>query len=190
MTHKGTATLETERLILRTFTPDDAESMFQNIASDPDVVRFMLYDRCDTIEATRKHIDQWLRYFDEPGARELFAIVLKSTGEVIGTIDHAELDTEARSAEVGYQLGKSWWGKGYTTEALRAVLAYCFETVGLNRVWADYDTRNTASGRVMQKAGMRYEGTFRQCKARRGELIDKAQYAMLAEDYFNATKFA
>lgn len=111
MTHKGTVTLETERLILRAFTPDDAESMFQNIASEQDVVRFMLYDRCETIEATRKHIDQWLRYFNEPGARELFAIVLRSSCEVIGTIDYAELDTEARSAEVGYQLGKPLWAR-------------------------------------------------------------------------------
>lgn len=184
MTQKGTVTLETERLILRRFTIDDAEQMFRNWANDADVVRYMLYDRCDTIEATRKHIEQWLHYFDEPGARELFAILLKTTGEIIGTIDYAELDLEARSAEAGYQIGKQWWGAGYATEALRAVIAYCFEEVNLNRIWADYDTRNIASGRVMQKAGMLYEGTFRQCKVRRGEPISKSQYAILAEDYF------
>lgn len=90
---------------------------------------------------------------------ELFAIVLKSTGEVIGTIDYAETDSQTRSAEVGYQLGKAWWGCGYAAEALRELLKHCFETVKLNRVWADHDTSNPNSGKVMQKAGMIYEGT-------------------------------
>jgi RimJ/RimL family protein N-acetyltransferase len=178
--------LETERLLLRRFERSDAESMFRNWASDPDVVRFLPYDACLTLEDTKRRIDRWIGYFAEaaPGAWEPFAIVLKSSGDVIGTIDYAEYDRKARSAEVGYQIGKAWWGSGYATEALGAVLKHCFETVGMRRVWADHDTRNPASGRVMQKAGMIFEKTIFKSKEDGGEPVGRSQYAIRAEQYF------
>ena len=180
------AILETNRLILRPFDKSDAEAMFHNWASDPDNIRFMPYDACKSIEDAYKRIDEWMSYFEETAPNSaVYAIVLKIDGEVIGTIDFAETDREAKSAEVGYQLGKSWWGFGYTAEALQAVIKYCFETVGLNRLWASYDTRNPNSGKVLQKAGMIYEGTLRQNIVRRGELADSVRYAILAEDYFH-----
>ena len=181
--------LETERLILRPFDKSDAEAMFRNWASDPDVVRFMPYDVCNTLEDTLKRIDEWMPYFEKTAPNSaVFAIELKTGGEIIGTIDFAETDREAKAAEVGYQLGKSWWGCGYAAEALQAVIKYYFETVGLNRVWASYDPRNPNSGKVLCKAGMIYEGTLRQCKVRRGELADSVRYAILADDYFQTEK--
>ena len=178
--------LETERLVLRHFELGDVDALFRNLASDPEVVRFMSYSLCETVDATGKMIDEWFEYFDKvaPESWELFVVVLKSSGEVIGTIDFAEVDREARSAEVGYQFGKAWWGFGYATEALQALIVHCFETVGLNRIWADHDPHNIGSGKVMQKAGMLYEGTFRQCKVRHGELVSRVYNAILAEDYF------
>jgi RimJ/RimL family protein N-acetyltransferase len=164
----GIGKIETERLILRQFNITDAEAMFRNWANDPEAVRFMPYDVCATVEDTVNHIIQWMRYFEETAPNSaLFAIELKNNGEVIGTIDFTETDKEARSAEVGYQFGKAWWGQGYATEALRAIIQHCFETVKLNRLWASYDPRNPASGRVLEKAKMQYEGTLRQCKIRR-----------------------
>jgi ribosomal-protein-alanine N-acetyltransferase len=158
--------------------------MFRNWASDPEVVRFMPYDVCNSLEETQKRIIEWMRYFEETAPNyAVFAIILKDSGEVIGTIDFAETDREAHAAEVGYQLGKEWWGHGYAAEALRAVIQHCFETVKLNRLWASYDPRNPNSGRVLEKAGMVYEGTLRQCKIRRGELADSVRYAILAEDW-------
>ena len=192
MSDKHTTTLETDRLILRHFKPSDTEAMFRNWASDPDVVRFMAYALCETLADTHDRVEAWFRYFKEtvPGAWELFAIERKATGEVIGTIDYAELDKEARSAEVGYQLGKAWWGKGFAAEALQAVIKHCFETVKLNRIWAEFDIRNTNSGKVMEKAGMFYEGTARRhrVRAKSGELVSHSSYAILAEDYFGRTK--
>jgi len=177
--------LETERLLLRPFSISDGEAMFCNWASDPEAVRFMPYDVCTTIEETKNRINEWMDYFEKTAPNSaVFAVELKNSGEVIGTIDFAETDREARSAEVGYQLGKSWWGNGYASEALRAVIKYVFEVVGLNRLWASYDSRNPNSGKVMKKAGMLYEGTLRQCKVRRGELADSVRYAILAEDYY------
>jgi len=166
----------------------DADAMFHNWASDPEVVKFLPYDAHVSIEDSRNQMAEWIRDLDKvsSGSWEIFAIELKSTGETIGTIDFHETDREAKSAEVGYQLGRAWWGNGYMAEALRALFTYCFETVGFNRVWATYDSRNPGSGRVMQKAGMLYEGTLRQCKFRKGELVDRLYYAILAEDYFGA----
>ena len=98
---------------MRTFSISDAEAMFRNWASDPEVVRFMPYDVCNTIEETRNRINEWMGYFENTTPNSaVFAIELKDSNEVIGTIDFAETDKEARSAEVGYQLGKLWWGNG------------------------------------------------------------------------------
>jgi ribosomal-protein-alanine N-acetyltransferase len=187
MTHKGTITLETERLILRRFTKNDTDAMFRNWASDPEVTKYTFYSACNTLEETQKCIAEWMSYLDksESGA---YAIVLRKTGEVIGTIDYRVTNNEAKSAEVGYQIGKAWWGNGYTAEALRALMKHCFENIGLNRICADYDPRNPNSGRVVQKAGFVYEGTSRQCKIRGGKWVDRVHYAILAEDYFAKTQ--
>ena len=181
----STVKLETERLILRPFVRDDAESMFRNWATDPDVIRFYTNSGCETLEATRKWVEQWLQHFDklENNLWGVFAILLKTDGEVIGTIDYSETNHDARSAEVGYQIGKAWRGNGYAYEALNALIAHCFEEVGLNRIWAVHDPRNPSSGKVLVKVGMQYEGYSRQCKVRGGELVDRIHYAILKEDW-------
>ena len=178
--------LETERLILRRFELSDADVMHRNLTSDPDVVRFMSYNVCKSIEDTQKHIDQWMEYFSDLPSNSswcLFAIIHKSSGDLIGTVDFHENDREARTAEIGYQLGRAWWGNGYATEAVCALIDYCFETIGLNRLWADHNSLNIASGKVLLKAGMLHEGTARQCYVRKGRLVDKVSYAILKEDW-------
>ena len=176
MNHKGTVTFETERLILRRFTPDDADAVYRNWASDPAVTRFMPYEHASCVDEARNLICNW--------NDSVFALVLKSTGELIGFVEYDITDEEARSAELVYLLGKKWWHNGYVAEALTVLLKYIFEVVKLNRVWADYDPRNPNSGAVMKKCGLRYEGSARQCKVRDGELVDRYYYAILAEDYF------
>lgn len=191
MSGKDIAMLETERLLLRNFELSDVESMYRNWANDPDVVRFMCYEVCESLEATQKHVTEWLEFFNNLPADSswgLFAIILKSSSELIGTIDYHESDKEIRAAEIGYQLGKTWWGNGYATEALRILIKHCFETVGLNRLWADHNLLNIASGKVLLKARMLHEGTARQCYMRKGHIVDKVSYAILAEDYFKKTR--
>jgi len=183
--------IETERLVLRCFELSDIGAMYHNWASDPEVVRFMCYDVCESLDDTRRHVDQWLEYFNglpDGSSWYLFSIELKSSGELIGTIDFYENDREARAAEIGYQIGRAWWGNGYATEALRALIDYCFESVGLKRLWADHNSKNTASGKVLLKAGMLYEGTARQSYVRKGQLVDKVSYAVLKDDWL-AGKF-
>jgi len=178
--------IETERLVLRQFRKTDAEKMHRNWANDPDVVRFLCYDVCESVEATEKHIEQWMDYFHNLPPDflwHIFAIELKTSGELIGTIDFCESDKEAHAAEIGYQIGKAWWGSGYATEALRAVIDYCFENTDFNRLWADHNAMNTASGKVLLKAGMQHEGTARQIYVRKGKLADKVSYAILKADW-------
>ena len=177
--------LETERLILRHTDLFDAEAVFRSWANNPETYRFLAPYYCDGTDTAHNWIDETLRDFHEakPDSWELFALELKSSNEIIGIFELTDIDREVRAAGVGYHLGKKWWGNGYAAEALRALLKHCFENEGFNRVCANYDPRNPNSGKVMQKAGMVYEGTFRQCEIRRGELVDRVYYAMLKEDW-------
>jgi [ribosomal protein S5]-alanine N-acetyltransferase len=178
----GTMEIETSRLILRRFTPDDAEDMYANWAGDPEVTKFLMWDAHTDAAATHSLLEQWAQAYADPRTF-LWAIVLKETGKPIGSISLLNFNEQDRKAEVGYCIGRRWWGKGLMAEALRAVLTFAFDTVGLNRVEACHDTRNIASGRVMQKAGMEREGHFRQWKYRKGRFCDFEFYAILKEDF-------
>ena len=183
--------LETERLILRPFRRSDAKAMFSNWANDPHVFRYLATARvCNSIEEVHARLDSWFSYFKNTvtGSWGMYAIVLKSTNEVIGEIDFAELDVKNRSAEVGYQIGRAWWGKGYTPEALQRLIKYCFVEVGLKHIWGNYDSRNISSGKVMQKAGMKHEKTTERINENTGETITKVQYEITADDYFIENK--
>ena len=92
------------------------------------------------------------------------------------------IDREYKSAEVGYSLGRAYWNRGIMTEALRAVVAYGFDQLGLNRIEAQHETDNPASGRVMAHVGMRKEGTLRQRLVNKGKFVDVALYAILRDD--------
>ena len=177
--------LETERIILRTLTMDDAGEVFKNLSSDPNVTKFLPYTTLETKEATEDMVSTWLFALKDAKSddrNKILAITLKTTGELIGVIDLIETDAEAKSFETSYQIGKPWWGHGYAAEALEKVIDYAFETLGINRIWGVYDPRNANSGKVMEKAGMTYEGLHRQYKARGGKLVDRVYYGIIRED--------
>lgn len=112
-----------------------------------------------------------------------WAIIPKESHEPIGFID-TSVDNGIDAVKVDYGIGKAWWHRGYTSEALSAVIKSFFEEVGANRIFATHDPRNPNSGAVMRKCGMIYEGTLRQARHRKGEYSDRVQYAILADDYF------
>ena len=93
-----------------------------------------------------------------------------------------KLEEAIESAEIGYCLGRAFWGRGIMPEALRAVMDYLFDTVGLNRVWAGHDVNNPKSGRVMEKAGMKKEGILRASGVNNQGIRDVAIWAALRED--------
>lgn len=151
------------------------------ISRNPNVSRYVLWDTHRSIADSRSMVRSVLRAY-RAGEPASLAIVLRETGHVIGTIGFLWVDQEHNSAEVGYSLAEEHWGKGLMTEALRALLAFGFEQMHLNRIEAQFDVRNRASGRVMQKAGMRREGIMRERMYNKGEYIDLEMWAILARD--------
>ena len=116
------------------------------------------------------------------GAPASFAIERRSDRRMIGTIGFMWVSCEHRSAEVGYSLARDCWNQGYATEALAAVLRFGFDTLGLNRIEAQHELTNPASGRVMEKCGMTCEGTLRQRVFNKGRFSDVKLYAILRDD--------
>ncbi len=171
--------LETERLILRPLRMSDARDMYA-YARDEEVSRHVLWSAHTSISQTRAFLRASIRqYRREPGS---FAITLKGSGKMIGTVGFMWVNGEHRSAEVGYSLGKEYWNRGIMTEALRAVIAYGFDTLRLNRIEAQHEISNPASGRVMAHVGMQYEGILRQRLKNKGKFVDVALYAILRSD--------
>lgn len=179
----GTQKLETNRLLLRRFKKADAQEMFANWANDPDVTKFLTWKPHGEVNVTRKVIARWVESYSEPDFFH-WAIVLKEEHKLIGNISVISLCENDRSCEIGYCMSKMYWGRGVMTEALRSVIAFLFTQVGMNRIQARHDTKNPASGRVMQKAGMLYEGTLREAKMRPdGTFYDLSYWAVLKREY-------
>lgn len=187
MNHKGTVTLETQRLILRRFSPEDAEPMFRNWANDPDVTMFLTWPPHGTIDNTKKVIGLWVNSYEEL-LNYSWAIELKSLGEPIGSIAAMKPNNKVNSVDMGYCIGKAWWGQGYVAEALRTIVEFLFEDVGVNRINAVHDPRNPNSGVVMRKAGFTFEAAKRQAGCNNQGICDHCEYRYLAEDYFKEKK--
>jgi ribosomal-protein-alanine N-acetyltransferase len=182
MTHKGTVTLETERLILRRFTESDADFMFRNWASDPEAPKYMTWNVHDDVAETKGVLSDWISSYNSSDYYH-WAIELKEIGEVIGSIGCESVNNDIKSVHMGYCIGSKFWHKGYMTEVLKAVIDFLFDQAGVNRIEARHDPLNPHSGGVMRKAGMTYEGTMRQNMMVKERLCDSAYYAILAEDY-------
>jgi len=168
--------LETERLLLRHFVPEDADAVQRQI-SDYEVARMLGSVPWPYPEGGAA---EWIER--QRGRGTHFAIVPKEGGEPMGSVGLAP-DEENRRAEVGYWLGRTHWGQGYMTEAVAAIVDYGFRELGLNRIFGRAYTTNPASARVMAKAGMTHEGTHRSDSYRLGEFLDLAVYAILRDEW-------
>jgi [ribosomal protein S5]-alanine N-acetyltransferase len=178
--------IETERLLLREFRAED-ETAIHAYASDPEVVRLMIWGP-NTPEQTRAFLqttlkaqEQWPRPFVE------LAIELKAQRRMIGSVGLRVKDEANRAADIGYVLARDHWGRGYMTEAARAVLDAGFRQLKLHRVWATCDPRNRASYRVMEKLGLRREAHLIKDVLEKSEWRDSYLYAILAEEWLAAT---
>lgn len=183
MKHKGTITLETERLVLRRYVLEDAEAMFRNWVNDPDVTHFLTWSPHGSIDLTRKINLSDVSKYDNPSHYQ-WAVELKSLNEPIGGINVVKIDKMCNSVEVAYRIGKKWWHQGFASEALLSVIKFLFEEVGVNRIAATYDTRNQNSGVVMLNCGMIYEGTLRQAGYNNQGIFDVGCYSILSDEYF------
>lgn len=182
MNKTGTRVIETERLILRPFTVDDAEDMYRNWASDPEVTKYLTWPAHPDAELTRALLKDWVSRY-EAGDFFNWAIARKETGEVIGNISVVSLTEQIGAAEIGYCMGRRFWGQGIMPEALLAVEDYLFETVGLLRICAGHDVNNPKSGRVMDKAGMTREGVLRQSGKNNQGIVDVEIHSILRGEW-------
>ena len=183
MQHIGTKTLETHRLRPRPFRAEDAPAMFRNWASDSAVTEYVTWKTHASEQETAGITAAWEKQSAEDPAFYQWAIELKAIGEPIGSISAIHIDEAVESAELGWCIGRKWWGAGIMPEAGAAVIAFLFDQVGLNRVAARYDARNAKSGRVMQKLGMTFEGVLRQAGRCNAGVCDEAFYSILREEY-------
>ena len=186
MTHKGTVTLESERLILRRFIREDLEPMFHNVWDNFDGWKWTNYKPMNSIDdvLTLNNIftDSWFAQYEKPNFYN-WAIQLKSSGEVIGRFRGNFPDDHIGQINLAFELGQNWWNQGLITEAAKTVIGFFIKEIGYNRVYAAHAHENPASGKVMQKCGMIYEGTMRQAERCNNGLFDRVNYAILAEDY-------
>ncbi|MBC6612712.1 GNAT family N-acetyltransferase [Hymenobacter sp. BT507] len=174
-------TLNTERLLLRQPQAHDIPTIVQ-LANEPTVAHMTLniphpYAESDAI--------YWLNAANQgfaSGLHQVFAIELRETNQFIGGIG-ITVEPRFNRAEAGYWVGKPFWNKGFATEALRAVLAFGFETLELHKIFATHLTENPASGKVMQRAGMHWEAELHQHVRKNEQYLDLMQYQLTRPIY-------
>ncbi|WP_077804813.1 GNAT family N-acetyltransferase [Streptococcus mitis] len=178
----GTQILQTNRLILRRFVESDAEDMFQNWASSAENLTYVTWNSHPDVENTRNSIRNWVASYANPNYYK-WAIYLKENPEqVIGDISIVKIDEDDSSCEIGYVLGKVYWGNGIMTEALKSVLDFCFTQACFQKVKARYTSLNPASGHVMDKTGMSYLKTVANGVERKGYIANLIYYQISGED--------
>lgn len=177
----GTKLLETDRLILRRFTIDDADEMYNNWASDTEVTKFLTWPTHPNVDVTKAVLNKWISNYED-GSFFNWAIVYKEQGKVIGNISVVRFDESVEAAEIGYCMSRALWGRGIMPEALKVVMDFLFDEIGFNRVAACHASENPKSGRVMEKAGMKLEGVLRESGRNNLGVCDKVWHAMIKSD--------
>ena len=180
----GNPMLATERLTLRKFAIDDAIDVYQ-YAKNCEVARFVTWEPHRTIGDSISFINWTLGRYDCDEAGE-WGIEYKETGRIIGALGFVQVETVNSCASIGYVLSRDFWGMGIMTEAVGRLIRFGFEEMGLNRIEAVHVPENEGSGRVMQKAGMNFEGLLKQKLFAKGRYWDVKQYAILKDEWKSA----
>jgi ribosomal-protein-alanine N-acetyltransferase len=182
MNHCGTQEIESERLLLRKFEENDADLMYKNWANDTELTQFLTWPAHENSDETRSLLKNWILSYDDPDTYR-WCIVLKETGEPIGSIGVVSISPRVESVELGYCIGKEYWNKGLMTETLKEIVFYLFKYVDVNRIEAHIDPRNVGSGKVLEKSGLTYTGLRRQVAINNTGLCDIRTYEIIRQDY-------
>jgi ribosomal-protein-alanine N-acetyltransferase len=174
-------TLATERLLLRPLAPADAAALFA-VFSDPEVMRYWSSAPWTAMAQADQYVADATR--DLLGGDMLrLGIEVVASGQLVGQVALHHFDAQNRRCEVGYALGRAYWGQGYLSEALAAMLGHGFAELDLNRVEADVDPRNGASAKPLERLGFRHEGLLRERWIVNGEICDTAFYGLLRSEW-------
>jgi ribosomal-protein-alanine N-acetyltransferase len=174
--------LTTDRLRLRKLTLGDIPLYYERIGSSPEVTQYMLFqphrDISESVASVQKALGRYAQ-----GKCYRFCIAMKDSDELIGIIEPLRFGEAASTCSFAYMLGKEFWGRGYGTEALKAVLDFLFERMEMERVEADHMAENAASGAVMRKAGMVPTAAVPGKYEKNGILHDALCYAITREQW-------
>jgi len=177
--HKGTQELFTERLRLRRYNISDAGNMFKNYASDARVTKFLSWKPYKSVKDVENYLTGVISKYV---SQDVYHWAIEINGEIIGSISVMSVDERNHNCEIGYCIGYDYWSKGITSEALSAVMTFLFKEVGMHRIFAKHDVENPASGKVMQKCNMMYEGRLREHYLRHdGTYSDALVYSSLQD---------
>ena len=179
-------TLETERLLLRPLMPQDAPAL-QRLAGRREIADTTISIPHPYSEAQAREWIAGTAGLFAQGKAVVFGLQVKRTGNLVGGAGLRDIDAEHSLAELGFWVAVEGWGHGYATEAVRAVLAFGFERLGLNRIYAHHMVRNPASGRVLSKVGMKPEGLLRQRVRKWGVFEDVVPMALLRAEWAGAS---
>ena len=186
MENLGTIKLESERLVLRQVVACDAEYAFRNWTRHNEVTKYLRWKSHSCIGDTKRIFSEWESSYDDKDFYN-WIIVMKDIDEPIGNIAVVSKSKTDKMVHIGYCLGEDWWGKGIMTEALCAVIKFFFEEVKVRRVESQHDPKNVGSGKVMVKAGMKYERTIKSADYNNLGVCDVVMYSISLEDYINYT---
>lgn len=175
-----TPRLETERLVLRPITVEDMGFVYE-LFSRPETNRYSGHESLSSLEEAKNMYDKYMK----PGSPNRFrlAVELKETGGPVGTLGLYSYSERDRRAELGYDLLEEHWGRGIMTEAVREVVRYGFEVLGLNRVEATMDPLNTRSVRLVERLGFKREGRLRERYIYKDGRRDEFVYGLLRSDW-------
>ncbi len=182
MEHKGTKTIETDRLLLRKFCLSDAGAAYKNWTSDEKVTEFLRWPTHTEIAVTESVIKDWVTESNNPDCYQ-WAIVIKEIDEPVGVIGVVDRNESLNILHIGYCIGSKWWHQGIASEAFLTILPYLFEEVGANRIESQHDPNNPHSGDVMKKCGLKYEGTLRQADFSNKGIVDACMYSILKTEW-------
>lgn len=173
--------IETERLVLREVTNEDADSLLSYL-SDEEVTKHM---GLPPFTSTQDALDEigWYQSIFENGTGMRWGITVKGEDRVIGSCGFLNLSQKHHRAEIGFELSREYWGKGIAGEALHAVAAYGFKLLGLNRIEALIEPANSPSQKLVEKTGFLREGLLRDYEYTQGKFDDLYMYSMLRRDF-------
>lgn len=173
--------IETDRLILRKIKKSDAKDLYEYCSSEVSA-RYSLWEPHEDLGVTRQYIS-WLLRSEKRGEYFTWGIELKSSGKLIGTVSLPSIDKDYKVAEIGYGIIDSYWGNGYASEAIKAIMEYGFCTVGFICINAKIMKENSASVRVASAVGMQCDGLLRNGVYCKGKAHDVYVFSMLDTDY-------
>lgn len=182
LTHIGTKTIETERLILRKFEYFDDEAMLKYWVSDGKIQSLYNEPVYSTKAEVKELLDKYINGYCQNNYYR-WAIILKENNQCIGQIAYFIVDDKNHFAEIEYCIGSEFQRKGLATEATKAIIKFGFEDVNLHKIQICHKSINTPSKKVIKKCGFLYEGTLRDYFYMDGEYVDRLYYSMLRSEY-------